>query len=82
MAKKNLKKEKKLLRGIITSNNYFLDQGITPDVRVIENQLNELDSICAKLEPEQVQLLRENCEKGRMEAKLALKEKSEGNAFD
>lgn len=79
-AKKNLKKEKKLLRSIITGKNYFLSEGETPDVKVIENQLNELDNICSKLEPEEVQALREKCEKG--DAKAALKEKASGNAFD
>ncbi|PWN46603.1 DnaJ-domain-containing protein [Violaceomyces palustris] len=62
-AKKNLKKEKKTLRNLITSNNYFLGQGATPSADVIEAQLNELDAIVSKLEPEQVQELRQKCEK-------------------
>jgi len=79
-AKKNLKKEKKNLRNIITGKNYFLAEGVTPDANVIEAQLNELDAICSKLEPEEVMALREKCEKG--DAKAALKEKASGSAFD
>ncbi|UZJ52208.1 hypothetical protein CBS101457_001528 [Exobasidium rhododendri] len=64
-AKKNLKKHKKVLRDLITSNNYFEAVGSTPSAQVIEAKLNGLDAICAALseEPEQVQALRERCEK-------------------
>ncbi|KDN53524.1 DnaJ-domain-containing protein [Tilletiaria anomala UBC 951] len=62
-AKKNLKKEKKRLRDIITSNNYFQAAGAAPSASVIEAQLNGLDAICGALEPEEVVALREACEK-------------------
>lgn len=64
-AKKNLKKHKKVLRDLITSNNYFEAAGTAPSAQVIEAKLNGLDAICASFseEPEKVQALRERCEK-------------------
>lgn len=64
-AKKNLKKHKKVLRDLITSNNYFEPTGTSPSASVIEAKLNGLDAITAALaeEPEKVQALRERCEK-------------------
>lgn len=48
-AKKAIKKEKKALNKLITDNNYFQAAG-APTPQVIEAQLNELDSLCEKLE--------------------------------
>lgn len=64
-AKKNLKKHKKVLRDLITGNNYFEPAGTAPSASVIEAKLNGLDAICAALaeEPEKVQALRERAEK-------------------
>ncbi|EPQ29492.1 uncharacterized protein PFL1_02711 [Pseudozyma flocculosa PF-1] len=62
-AKKNLKKTKKALRDLVTSNNYFLAPGAAVDAGVIEAQLNELDLICSKLEPEVVAEVKQKAEK-------------------
>ena len=84
-AKKNLKKEKKTIRNIITGANYFQPEGTTPSASVLDKQLTALDALCASLEPEQVLSLREACEKSTAEAKAALhkacEEKSLGDAF-
>ncbi|KAL4398994.1 Zuotin [Malassezia pachydermatis] len=84
-AKKNLKKEKKAIRNIITGANYFQPEGASPSASVLDKQLGALDALCAALEPEQVQALREACEKGTDAAKAALnqacEEKSLGDAF-
>ena len=75
-AKKNLKKHKKVLRDLITANNYFEATGSAPSAQVIEAKLNGLDAICTALaeEPEKVQALRERCEKagngGAIQAEL------------
>ena len=83
--KKNLKKEKKTIRNIITGANYFQPEGTTPSASVLDKQLTALDALCASLEPEQVLSLREACEKSTAEAKAALhkacEEKSLGDAF-
>ncbi|KAN0059628.1 Zuotin [Thecaphora frezii] len=62
-AKKNLKKVKKALRDLVTSNNYFVGAGAAVDASVIEAQLNELDLICAKLEPEVIGEVKQKAEK-------------------
>lgn len=84
-AKKNLKKEKKTIRNIITGVNYFQPEGTTPSASVLDKQLTALDALCTSLEPEQVLSLREACEKSTAEAKAALhkacEEKSLGDAF-
>ena len=84
-AKKNLKKEKKSLRNIITGANYFQPEGVSPSATVLEKQLGALDALCGALEPEQVVALRESCEKGHAEAKAALhkacEDKGLGDAF-
>lgn len=84
-AKKNLKKEKKQIRNIITSANYFQPEGTTPSAAVLDKQLSALDSLCSALEPEQVVTLREACEKGTADAKAALhqacQDKGLGDAF-
>lgn len=61
-AKKNLKKEKKTLRNLITSNNYFLPPGQAPSAETIEAQLNQLDAITSKLEPEVIAETRQKAE--------------------
>ena len=84
-AKKNLKKEKKSIRNIITGANYFQPEGVSPSAAVLEKQLGALDALCGALEPEQVVALRESCEKGHAEAKAALhkacEDKGLGDAF-
>ena len=84
-AKKNLKKEKKSIRNIITGANYFQPEGVSPSATVLEKQLGALDALCGALEPEQVVALRESCEKGHAEAKAALhkacEDKGLGDAF-
>ena len=60
-AKKNLKKEKKVLHQVITNHNYFAEG--TPSASAMDKQLNALDAIAAKLEPEQVAALRGEVEK-------------------
>ena len=84
-AKKNLKKEKKSIRNIITGANYFQPEGVSPSATVLEKQLGALDALCGALEPEQVVVLRESCEKGHAEAKAALhkacEDKGLGDAF-
>ena len=60
-AKKNLKKEKKTLRQVITNHNYFSEGA--PSANVMDKQLNALDSLSTKLEPEQVAALRAEVEK-------------------
>lgn len=84
-AKKNLKKEKKTIRNVITGANYFQPEGTTPSASVLDKQLGALDTLCSTLEPEQVQALREECEKGTAEAKAALhkacEDKGLGDAF-
>ena len=84
-AKKNLKREKKLIRNIVTGANYFQPEGATPSAAVLEKQLDAIDKLCGALEPEQVQTLREACEKGTDAAKEALNQacadKGLGDAF-
>ncbi|PKI82448.1 hydroxymethylglutaryl-CoA lyase [Malassezia vespertilionis] len=84
-AKKNLKKEKKALRQIITDANYFQPEGTAPSANVLDKQLTALDSLCAMLEPEQVAALRVEAEKGKDAAQTALdkaaQDKGLGAAF-
>ncbi|WFD24016.1 hydroxymethylglutaryl-CoA lyase [Malassezia equina] len=84
-AKKNLKREKKTIRNIVTGANYFQPEGTSPSAAVLEKQLDAIDKLCAALEPEQVQTLRETCEKGTDAAKQALNQacndKGLGEAF-
>ncbi len=77
-AKKKLKNEKKKLRDLITTNNYFQPAGSAPAPAVIEAQLNGLDAICGALEPEEVIALREACDKaGAAGAKAELNKAAE-----
>lgn len=80
-AKKNLKKEKKALRTIITSSNYFQPAGTAASVSIIEAQLNELDALCAALEPEEVVALRERAEKAGEGAKGELAQASDSKGL-
>lgn len=84
-AKKNLKREKKVIRNIVTGANYFQPEGTSPSAAVLEKQLDAIDKLCAVLEPEQVQALREACEKSTDAAKEALNQacadKGLGEAF-
>lgn len=85
-AKKNLKKHKKVIRDLITANNYFQPAGTAPSADVIEAQLNALDAITAALaeEPEKVAALRQTAEKAgnadgvKAALNAAAKEKSVG----
>ncbi|CAO1618980.1 unnamed protein product [Sympodiomycopsis kandeliae] len=91
-AKKALKKEKKKLSDVITSNNYFQAAGTSPSAQVIEKQLNALDALVSKLgeeDPTQVGKLREQVDKAasaddkKALFKKAVEEKGVGNgAFD
>ncbi|WFD31201.1 hydroxymethylglutaryl-CoA lyase [Malassezia sp. CBS 17886] len=84
-AKKNLKKEKKALRNVVTGANYFLPDGTSPSATVLDKQLGALDAICAALEPEDVAALRAACEKSNDAAKAELAkacaDKGLGDAF-
>ncbi|WFD33525.1 hydroxymethylglutaryl-CoA lyase [Malassezia cuniculi] len=79
-AKKNLKKEKKALRQAITNYNYFAEG--SPSASVMDKQLNALDAISTKLEPEQVAALREEVEKADAAgAKAAFQRAAEASGF-
>lgn len=91
-AKKALKKEKKKLSDVITSNNYFQAAGSAPSAQVIEKQLNALDALVTKLgeeDPTLVGKLRADVEKAasaddkKAVLKKATEDKSVGaGAFD
>ncbi|SNX82226.1 probable ZUO1 - zuotin [Melanopsichium pennsylvanicum] len=61
-AKKAIKKEKKALNKLIIDNNYFQSSTTLPTPAIIENQLNELDALCEKLELTKLGEFRKNAE--------------------
>ncbi|CED82837.1 Zuotin and related molecular chaperones (DnaJ superfamily), contains DNA-binding domains [Phaffia rhodozyma] len=67
-ARKNLKKFKKAIQTSITNVNYFQPAGQAPSASAIEASLNELDSLCASLEPEEVKSVKDDVEKAGTDA--------------
>jgi DnaJ family protein C protein 2 len=62
----NVKKDKKAISALVTSNNYFVAAGSSPSPAVVEAQFAELDLLFEALEPEEVGEM-----KKEMEAKSA-----------
>ncbi|KAM0791297.1 hypothetical protein ACM66B_005769 [Microbotryomycetes sp. NB124-2] len=61
-AAKNVKKDKKAISALVTSNNYFVAAGSSPAASVVEGQLTELELIFGALEPEEVAEMKKEAE--------------------
>lgn len=61
-AAKNVKKDRKAISALVTSNNYFLPAGTAPSLEVVEGTLTELDALYAAQEPEVTAELKKEAE--------------------
>jgi DnaJ homolog subfamily C member 2 len=64
-AKKNLKRDKKVISSLIASSNYFVPKGKSPSSKDIENALGELDALMEKIEPEKLSEFRKEAEEAK-----------------